>query len=139
MVIIISLFLLCAAVCLWAIVWKKIRIKKCTEPIQGEFSGTYGYSGKVYSPIVTLNYLFRYTYQGTTYQGEQSINSVSTITFNRTKFMEKLGYQKGNTYTIFINPNNPKQYITKDRDSNFILWFGFVFLTYLAYLASRYM
>lgn len=131
--------LLCAAVCLWAIVWKKIKIRKCTELIQGEFVGIIGYSGKVYSPIVTLGYLFKYEYDGTTYQGTQSINSVSTITFNRTEFMEKLGYQKGNAYDIFINPNNPKQYKTKDLDSNFVLWFGFVFLLCFAYLACKYM
>lgn len=137
MVLILSL--LCAAVCLWAIVWKKIKIRQCTEPLQGEFAGTNGYSGKVYSPIVTLNYLFRYTYQGITYQGEQSINSVSAITFNRMKFMEKIGYQKGGTYMIFVNPDNPKQYKTKERDSNFVLWFGFVFMLGFAYLASKYM
>ena len=135
MVLILSL--LCAATCLWAIVWKKIKIKKCTEPVQGEFIGTCGYSGKVYSPVVTLGFLFRYTYQGTTYQGEQSINSVSTITLNRTKFMEKLGYQKGNTYTIFINPVNPEQYKTQNHDSNLILWFGFAFLTCIAYLSIK--
>ena len=132
------LFLLCAAACLWAIVWKKICIRNCTEPVQGEFAGTTGYSGKVSSPIVTLNYLFRYTYQGTLFQGEQSVNSISTITLNRTKFMEKLGYQRGNIYTIFINPNNPKQYRTNDRDSNFVLWFGLVFCICFAYLASTY-
>lgn len=126
---------LCAAICLWAIVWKKIQIRKCTEPVQGEFAGINGYSGKVYSPIVTFAFLFRYTYQGIPYQGEQSINSISTITFNRTKFMEKIGYRKGNTYTIFIDPNDPKKYITKDRDSNFVLWFGFVLLICLAFLA----
>lgn len=136
---VLGLSLLCAAICLWAIVWKKIKIRKCTEPIQAEFVGTTGYSGKVYSPIVTLNYLFRYTYHGTTYQGIQSINSVSTITFNRTKFTEKSGYQKGTTYTVFVNPNNPKQYKTKDRDSNFVLWFGVVFLLCFAYLASTSM
>lgn len=137
MVLILSL--LCAATCLWAIAWKIIKIRKCTEPVQGVFIGTCGYSGKVYSPIVTLGFLFRYTYQGATYQGVQSINSVSTITFNRTKFMEKLGYQKGNTYTVFINPTNPKQYKTKNHDSNLLLWFGFVFFICMAYLSSKYM
>lgn len=131
------LSLLCAVTCLWAIIWKKIKIRKCTEPVQAEFVGNCGYSGKVYSPIVTLGFLFRYTYQGTVYQGEQSINSVSTVTLNRTKYIEKLGYQKGNTYTVFINPVNPEQYKTKNHDSNLFLWFGFVFFICMAYLSSK--
>ena len=130
--------LLCAAICLWAIVWKKVKIRKCTEPILGEYIGSTGYSGKVYSPIVTLSFLFKYSYHSTIYQGEHSINSVSTITLNRTKYMEKLGYQRGNTYTIFINPDNPKQYITKEHDSNFVLLLGFVFLVLFAFWGGIY-
>lgn len=132
------LSLLCAVTCLWAIIWKKIQIKKCTEPIEAEFVGFSGYSGKVSSPIVTFGFFFIYSYQGTDYFGDQSVNTISTITFNRSKFVNKLGYQNGNKYTIYINPENPKKYITKDRDSNLVLWFGLVFFVFLAYLARDY-
>ena len=67
----------------------------------------------------------------------QSINTKSTITFNREKYLEKFGYKKQEEYTIYINPNNPKQFKTKDGDNNLVLWLGAVFLAYLGYLGMN--
>ena len=67
----------------------------------------------------------------------QSINTKSTITFNREKYLEKFGYKRQEEYTIYINPNNPKQFKTKDGDNNLVLWLGAVFLAYLGYLGMN--
>lgn len=134
---IVFLFFLCAAVCIFAIIWKKINMLKCTQEIKATYLGAAGYSGKVKSPIVTFGFMFRYTYDNQDIEMAQSINTKSTITFNREKYLEKFGYKKQEEYTIYINPNNPKQFKTKDGDNNLVLWFGAVFLAYLGYLGMN--
>ena len=134
---IVFLFFLCAAVCIFAIIWKKINMSKCTQEIKAIYLGATGYSGKVKSPIVTLGFMFRYTYDNQDIEMAQSINTKSTITFNREKYLEKFGYKKQEDYTKYINPNNPKQFKTKDGDNNLVLWLGAVFLAYLGYLGMN--
>ena len=134
---IVLLFFLCAAVCIFAIIWKKINMRKCTQEIKATYLGATGYSGKVKSPIVTLVFMFRYTYDNQNIEMVQSINTKSTITFNREKFLEKFGYKKLEEYTIYINPNNPKQFKTKDGDSNLVLWLGAAFMAFLGILGMK--
>ena len=134
---IVLLFFLCAAVCIFAIIWKKINMSKCTQEIKATYLGATGYSGKVKSPIVTLGFIFRYSYNDQDIEMAQSINTKSTITFNREKYMEKLGYKRDEEYTIYINPNKPEQFKTKDGDNNLVLWLGAIFLAYLGVLGMN--
>ena len=134
---IVLLFFLCAAVCIFAIIWKKINMSKCTQEINATYLGATGYSGKVKSPIVTLGFMFRYTYDNQDIEMAQSINTKSAITFNREKYLEQFGYKRQEEYTIYINPNNPKQFKTKDGDNNLVLWLGAAFLTYLGVLGMK--
>ena len=94
---------------------------KCTKEIKATYLGAPGYSGKVKSPIVTFGFMFSYTYDNQDFEMSQSINTKSTITFNREKYLEKFGYKRQEEYIIYINPNNPKQFKTKDGDSNLVL------------------
>ncbi len=136
---IVFLFFLCAAVCIFAIIWKKINMMKCTKEIKATYLGAPGYSGKVKSPIVTFGFMFRYTYDNQDFEMSQSINTKSTITFNREKYLEKFGYKREEEYIIYINPNNPKQFKTKDGDSNLVLWLGAALFAYLGVLGMKYM
>lgn len=134
---IVILSFVCAAVCVWAIIWKKVKMSKCTQEVTAVYLGAAGYSGKYKSPIVTISFIFNYSYMGKDIQMAQSINSKSTITFNREKYMEKLGYKREQEYKIYINPDKPEQFKTLDGDNNLVLWFGTIFMAALGMLALK--
>lgn len=73
--------------------------KRCNILIQGTYAG---YSPYVYKNITLCYPIFKYNYKGKKYCNQASL---SIPDYNLQKYI------KGNTYHIYINDNNPDEYI----------------------------
>lgn len=90
--------------------------KKCTQPIKATYAGVGSGLGKSFGHTL----LFTYYYEGKHYEAAESMTSQNIFSFNRDKMnqkMQQLGYEIGKEYTIYINPDEPRAFISDTKST----------------------
>lgn len=116
----------------------KKEFEKCTQAVNATYDGVGRGLGKSFGHVL----LFTYDYNGKHYESVESMTNQTIFSFNRDKMnqkMKELGYEIGQKYTIYVNPEKPERYIS-DTKSTFksltlgvVLILALILLCYLKY------
>ena len=94
----------------------KKESQKCAQPVIATYDGVGRGVGKSFGHVL----LFTYDYNGRHYESAESMTYQTIFSFNPDKMnqkMKEVGYEIGQKYTIYVNPEQPEKFITEKKNT----------------------